>query len=173
MSMKIGDFEPKVKKSHLDEFKVRDERVGPDQAPPGFIATSILQDTLAHMLNFLEGMNQAGILPNFHTAPAGGTFQKVVDTAKDVEYMRLQEFGDVRENRSRNSGSYNGTSSRGRVFSAKSFRPPSGRPIQAAIQSSKGGYFVRGFYSSGQVPQGYSQISSRHRGYFDHSRSNQ
>ncbi|MCD9639430.1 hypothetical protein HAX54_023945 [Datura stramonium] len=82
MSMEIGDIEPKVKKLYFDEFKgrvheedvfipeddhVRDEQVGLDQAPPGFIATPVLQDILARMLNFLEGMTQASILPSMYS----------------------------------------------------------------------------------------------------------
>ncbi|MCD7467742.1 hypothetical protein HAX54_005360 [Datura stramonium] len=39
----------------------------------------------------------------FQAASAGGTFQKVVDTTKDVKYMQRQEFSDARDKRSRTS----------------------------------------------------------------------
>ncbi|MCE2055326.1 hypothetical protein HAX54_042417, partial [Datura stramonium] len=139
-----------------EDDQVRDEQVGPNQAPPRFIATPVLQETFAY----------------FQTSSYGGTFQKVMDIAKDVEYMRRQEFGDARDKRYCTSSSYSGTSSGGRDFSAKSFHPPFGRPIQETIQSFEGGYFGWGYYNSGQGLQGYFQISSGHRGYSDHSRSN-
>ncbi|MCE2055719.1 hypothetical protein HAX54_043273, partial [Datura stramonium] len=47
-----------------EDDQARDEQVVPDQAPPSFIATPVLQDTLACMLNFLEGITQASILPS-------------------------------------------------------------------------------------------------------------
>lgn len=34
---------------------------GPSQAPPGFIATPVLQDTLVCILGFLEGMAQGTV----------------------------------------------------------------------------------------------------------------
>ncbi|MCE3215099.1 hypothetical protein HAX54_000809 [Datura stramonium] len=96
-----------------------------------------------------------------------GIFPSVSDGSQ------TKEFGGAKDKRSHTSGSYSGTSSRGRGFSAKSFRPSSGRPIQVAIRLSKGGYSGRGNYSSGQGPWGYSQISSGHKGYYNHSRSTQ
>ncbi|MCD9642356.1 hypothetical protein HAX54_029139, partial [Datura stramonium] len=41
--------------------QVHDKGVGPDQAATGFVATPVLQDTLVHMLNFLEGMTQSSV----------------------------------------------------------------------------------------------------------------
>lgn len=48
----------------LENDQIQNEEVSPSQALLGFVATPVLQDTLAHMLNILEGMTQAGILPN-------------------------------------------------------------------------------------------------------------
>ena len=41
----------------------RVEGDGPTLAPPSTIVPQVLQDTLARMLGFLEGMAQAGALP--------------------------------------------------------------------------------------------------------------
>ncbi|MCD9639426.1 hypothetical protein HAX54_023941, partial [Datura stramonium] len=61
----------------LEDDQVRDEQVGQDQAPPGLIASPVLQDILARMLNFLEGMTQAGqpaavVAPRIEGIPLSG-----------------------------------------------------------------------------------------------------
>ncbi|MCE3214853.1 hypothetical protein HAX54_053525, partial [Datura stramonium] len=70
----------------------------------------------------------------FQNASAGGTFQKVVDAAKSST-CGVRSLAMLRDKKSRTFGSCSGTSSGVRGFSAGSSRPPSGKPIQAPIQS--------------------------------------
>lgn len=43
--------------------------MGPAQPLPGFVATLVLQDMLARILNFMKGMYQKGTLPSALTGP--------------------------------------------------------------------------------------------------------
>ncbi|MCD7470680.1 hypothetical protein HAX54_010698 [Datura stramonium] len=47
----------------IEDEAYQPEDIGPAQAPPNFTATLVLQDTMARILSFLEGMSQLGILP--------------------------------------------------------------------------------------------------------------
>ncbi|KAG5616328.1 hypothetical protein H5410_016152 [Solanum commersonii] len=83
-------------------------RVGgqnPDQQPTTGLQIPLSQPAAA-LAPRLEGVP----FPAFQTMSAGGTFQRVVDAAKDVE-----------------------------GYSGKKFRPPSGRPIHEVIQTFEGG----------------------------------
>ncbi|MCD7464141.1 hypothetical protein HAX54_052186 [Datura stramonium] len=59
-------LEPKIE---IEDLQHQPEGVGPAQPPAGFVAMSVLQDTMVRILSFLEGMSQAGTLPGTPSGP--------------------------------------------------------------------------------------------------------
>ena len=85
----------------------------------------------------------------FVVAQSWPSLQRVVESAKEFELMHREEFGDLRDKRSRTSGRFSSASSGGRGSFRQDFRPQQGRPVQAAMQASDGRHSGRGSYGSG------------------------